>query len=617
MNSNKTKKHKFIPAPKQYALKPGSCTLGRSTVIFAESSLSNEKKHLSCLLGNYHGGKNSKISLSIDRSLSKEEYSVISRADQVEIKGGSSAGVFYGVQTLRSLLCTDGPVLKNFILKDSPDLEWRGLHLDFRVQIPTFSYLLETIDMCAMFKFNTLVVEYEGSFPFKNHKDIAFPSHFARQEIRKAVKYASERYIEIIPLQQTFGHLEYILSLPRYNHLNEHNWIEKNLIDQASAVQICPDNPKSIDFLRELISDMASMHPSKYFHIGADETYLLGHCDKCKKKAEKIGEAGVYLNHVNRVIEEVIKVGKKPIIWGDIFIKKDIDLKKLHPDVLIFDWHYEKDLKHGISTFKKHGFEVAGCPAAISYPDSDIHCDWQEHFVNTEKFCREAEKRKIKGIIQTAWTTSGGYQYRYHFSQIIQRNAANPRINREQAWYTILAAVDFAWNSGKSSVEKYKNLFAPIFYGVNDKEFNKAMVLLSKGYYDMKPCPEIDTKEYPRKNLSHKAIIEQRERALRLLKSLKPKRNIRSFKLLKFMAEYGIWYAKSKWSLEDTKQRNKSPFNFRNLQKQAGMLIKKLKPLLLEIMGEDEVEKDIDTKFSLIKLFPGSFNCLKKITEMQ
>ena len=58
---------------------------------------------------------------------------------------------------------------------------------------------------------------------------------------------------------------------------------------------------EAYEVFRELLADMASLHPSKYIHIGGDETYLLGHCEHCRAKAEREGKSRLYVDYLRKL----------------------------------------------------------------------------------------------------------------------------------------------------------------------------------------------------------------------------------------------------------------------------------------------------------------------------
>ena len=121
-----------------------------------------------------------------------------------------------------------------------------------------------------------------------------------------------------------------------------------------------------------MFTEMASLHPSSYFHIGGDETYLLGHCDDCKAKAESVGKSSLYVEHIKMLCDIVIKLGKKPVLWADIALKHPEALGDLPEGTIFIDWNYGWKLNHfgDVEKLGSSGFEVWGAPSLRSSPDN-------------------------------------------------------------------------------------------------------------------------------------------------------------------------------------------------------------------------------------------------------
>jgi hexosaminidase len=89
--------------------------------------------------------------------------------------------------------------------------------------------------------------------------------------------YARKSGLEVIPLIQTFGHLEFVLKLPEFRHFRELS---------ALPQEICPSNPEAFRVLvGEMIEQVMSLHPTaKWLHIGCDEVFHLAACARCTRR---------------------------------------------------------------------------------------------------------------------------------------------------------------------------------------------------------------------------------------------------------------------------------------------------------------------------------------------
>lgn len=279
----------------------------------------------------------------------------------------------------------------------------KGFHLDMRIQVMKMPAMKKFVLNLSKNGINTLLVEWEGSYPFEKEPLIANKYAYSRQEIRDFIDYCNSLHIQVIPLQQSFGHVEYILRNYKYAALRE---------DQKDFSQVCPSEPElNKKLFTTLYTDLVSTHKSPYIHIGGDETYLLGHCEKCKKRAAEIGLSRLYFDHIKMLCDIVVSLGKKPIVWADIALKYPDYINLLPKETIFIDWNYGWDVNRFGDHAKllKSGYEIWGSPALRSHPDNYFLTDWQKHFNNVRDFLPLSRKLGYKGIIMTSWSTSGVY----------------------------------------------------------------------------------------------------------------------------------------------------------------------------------------------------------------
>ena len=283
------------------------------------------------------------------------------------------------------------------------DFEVKGFHLDLRIQVMKMPALKEFALRLSKNGINTLVMEWEGTYPFEKHAVIANKYAYSRAEVKSFIAYCDSLKIDVIPLQQSFGHVEYILKNYRYKALRE---------DQKDYSQVNPIKEELCKALfTDLYTDLISTHKSKYFHIGGDETYLLGKSPESKRKADSLGMGRLYGDYIKMLCELLVSLGKKPVVWADIALKYPDALKSLPKETIFIDWNYGWELDrfgdHG--KLMKSGFEIWGSPALRSSPDNYFLTDWAKHFNNMETFIPQGRSLGYKGMIMTSWSTSGIY----------------------------------------------------------------------------------------------------------------------------------------------------------------------------------------------------------------
>lgn len=288
------------------------------------------------------------------------------------------------------------------------DFKIKGFHLDLRNEVMTMSSLKEFAGKLAEGGINTLIMEWEDTFPFENHLPIRGRYAYSRDEVKEFTEYCNNLEIDVIPLQQTFGHVEFILRHNRYADLRE---------ETREFSQVCPLNPNSVELFSELIDDMISLSTSDYFHIGCDETRLLGSCKECKAFVKKHGVSKLFADYVKKISEMVLEKGKIPVLWADIILKYPEHADAIPKEAIFVDWNYTNEPRKGkeIDKLQAMGFDFWGAAALRSGPDNMYITDWEKHFTNQEFYIPFAREKKFSGMIMTSWSTSGQYSYTWDF----------------------------------------------------------------------------------------------------------------------------------------------------------------------------------------------------------
>ncbi len=244
-------------------------------------------------------------------------------------------------------------------------------HVDFRVQVMPITALKAMVKEISSLGFNTIIMEWEATYPYKKHNIISNRYAYTRKEVKEFIEYSEDLGLDVIPLQQNFGHAEYILMHERYAYL------------RADARQLSQVDPTRLDAARdlfeELFDDMFSTHNSQYVHIGGDETRLLD-CANCQiawgDLGEEAGKSKIYVDYMKMIAEIVTERGKTPLIWADMILKHPDAIKDMPKNVIYIDWNYGWDFDRFGSDprdlIKQYGLEFWGAPSIRSVLD-DYH----------------------------------------------------------------------------------------------------------------------------------------------------------------------------------------------------------------------------------------------------
>lgn len=288
--------------------------------------------------------------------------------------------------------------------KDRPnDFKVRGVHLDLRIQVMKLPALKKLALRFSKAGINTIIMEWEGSYPYDQDAVVSNRYAYTPEQVRSFIHYCDSLRIDVIPLQQSFGHLEYILRHDKYAALRE---------DQQDLSQVCPSKPALNKVLfRRLYKEMIETHHSRYIHIGGDETHLLGHCKLCQRTVDSIGVSGLYFNHIKLLCDIVTSLGKTPVLWADIALKYPKYIHLLPKGTVFIDWNYgwSPDRFGALDTLLSSGYEIWGALSIRSYPDNYFLTSWQTHFGNIRDFIPFCRANHYQGIIMTSWSTSGEY----------------------------------------------------------------------------------------------------------------------------------------------------------------------------------------------------------------
>lgn len=422
--------------------------------------------------------------------------------------------------------------LVGFLYAQSPEkpkdlFAVRGFHIDLRVQVMTMDALKAFASKLHDDGINTLIMEWEGTYPFEKHPLIPNRYAYTREEIISFVKYCNNLGIDVIPLQQSFGHVEYILRNDRYKDLRE---------DQKDFSQVCPlQTAQDSALFTDLYKDLASTHTSKYIHIGGDETYLLGHDARCRKMVEKEGKSKLYIDYIRMLCNIVIGLGKTPVLWADIALKYPEAIKLLPKGTVFVDWNYGWDMNHFGDHQKliQSGYEIWGAPAIRSSPDNYFLTEWEKHFKNIRDFVPAAAKMGYKGIIMTSWSTSGQYSPVFESEEEMTEEYAIRHVYPLSGFNMLVAAYAQAIQSASPlDINSFIRKYCAERYGLSVEEADVFWKALKTTPYEI-----LHGKVQSPAPMTVKQLLDSAQTALDVLYDLHPLKNKEEFEQYRVMAE--------------------------------------------------------------------------------
>lgn len=346
---------------------------------------------------------------AIDRT---QGYRLTVDSAGIRIAARDNAGAFYGVLTLAQLLQTHGAALPALTVDDWPDFPARGVMLDIsRDKVPTMATLYALVDLLASWKINQVQLYTEHTFAYSNHRTVwEHASPLTAGEILALDAYCRERFIDLVPNQNSFGHMHRWFEHERYLPLAEvETEFESPWGTIAPPYSLSPAVPQSLDLLDELFAELLPNFTSQMFNVGCDETIDLG-LGKSKAQVEQHGKGRVYLDFVLNIYERVTAHNRTMQFWGDIINQYPDLVPEIPKDTIALEWGYEAD--HDFAgkarLFADSGVPFYVCPGTSSW--NTIAGRTENCIGNTRSAVENGLKHGAIGVLNTDWGDNGHWQ---------------------------------------------------------------------------------------------------------------------------------------------------------------------------------------------------------------
>ncbi len=265
----------------------------------------------------------------------------------IRIVAHDEPGIFHALMTLKQLVrqCGASGALPGLSIEDWPDFPSRGVMLDIaRDKVPEMETLYALVDMLAEWKINQLQLYTEHTFAYRNHPLVwQDASPMTPVQIRALDAYCRDRYVELVPNQNSFGHMERWLKHAPYAGLGE----------MPDGSDLCPVDPGSIALLADMYDDLLPNFSSMQCNVGCDETWSLGK-GRSKAACEEHGVGRVYLNFLLDIHKILQRHGRVMQFWGDIIMLHPALIPELPQSVIAMEWGYEAG-----HPFAEHGRKFA------------------------------------------------------------------------------------------------------------------------------------------------------------------------------------------------------------------------------------------------------------------
>ncbi|XP_063286559.1 hexosaminidase D-like [Pelobates fuscus] len=262
------------------------------------------------------------------------------------------------------------PVVKITVKKDPINkkdekkdlIQMKLVHLDLKGAAPRITYFEQLFPLLSKLGANGLLIEYEDMFPFSGELEVLKSAYaYSEADIDKILKLAKMNKLEVVPLVQTFGHMEYVLKHDKFRGLREVERYPNSLN---------PHHAESLPLVKSILTQVLEKHPTcNWIHIGADEVYHLGEGQDSKAWLnDNQGNLGkMFVTFIKGVVGFLHEhfPEKEQLMWDDMLRKLKVDVIQasgiathVSPVLWIYNSAFSSDLAEShISKYQEIGFK--------------------------------------------------------------------------------------------------------------------------------------------------------------------------------------------------------------------------------------------------------------------
>ena len=323
------------------------------------------------------------MTLRLNTALAPEAYDLRVTPQKIEIEAARPAGFFYALQTLKQLLPhravmagTKGPqdvawCVPAVTVKDHPRFAWRGFMLDEGRHFYGKEEIKKILDVMAAYKLNRFhwhLTEDQGwrleikKYPrltevgaWRNSKVLGwgdvkpdgqrYGGFYTQEDAREIVRYARDRFIEIVPEVDIPGHSQAaVAAYPEFLSCDPQVPHEVWLWQGVSTDVINVADPRAVQFAKDVIDELTDVFPFGYIHLGGDEcpTAKWEANEACRAQLAAIGseryrdlQINFYRQLQEHIAQQPAERRRQLIFWNEVLHG---NTAPLGTDITIMAW---------------------------------------------------------------------------------------------------------------------------------------------------------------------------------------------------------------------------------------------------------------------------------------
>jgi len=334
----------------------------------------------------------------------EQSYYFKAAGDRFCVVSSAPAGLFYGMLSLAEFFAGGGGEVEMF---DFPRFGCRGFLQDLsRGQVLNLFGFGRLVKQLGSYRYNWLTFNLEHNFGYGKYPDIwEGDDSISPDEATVLAHLCREYHIDVVPMQQSLGHCRGILNKDKYRRL---------AFDGQLLWSLDPRNDEIYSLLSDFYHEQAECFPGKYFLVGCDEPFDL----KKKWKPENAGGNTLpqaYLDHLCKLNGILSAMGRKMMVWGDVFVAHPELLKGLPDDAVVLNWQYGTSQLEQEPFYESRTQAIAESKkdfyvATSTWSYARLFPELKTMEANNRNFLNVGARMGAKGALLTNWGDLGHMQ---------------------------------------------------------------------------------------------------------------------------------------------------------------------------------------------------------------
>ena len=317
----------------------------------------------------------------------------------IQVTARTPRGAFYGSVTLWQLLTPAGwtrgtPVdVADGVIDDHPRFAWRALLLDSGRHYQSVAEIKKLIDWMSLNKLNVLLwhlTEDQGwrleirKYPeltkigacrkavgldseLTGSADLPYCGFYKEAEARDIVRYAAERYVDVVPEIDLPGHSQ--AAIAAYPWLGVTGKRPSVWTEWGVSPWLLKPDAKTLQFVDDVLDEVMRLFPSRYISIGGDEAdkQQWNASPEVRAQMHKLGLANMDQLQgwfTNQIAAHLIKQGRTPVGWDDELVAG----ATLPTAEVVMSWHGDDNERVALAAIRQ-GHDVVMTPQESLYFD--------------------------------------------------------------------------------------------------------------------------------------------------------------------------------------------------------------------------------------------------------